>query len=187
MPQAVTHILIPLILMALIRDFYLRESKGRHKRSFPLHYVLIAGLAGLLPDIDIAIFGIINFLKAVPLLSIHRTFTHSIFFPLIFLLLYVIFAVWKDFHIPILRKHKLKVSIILLMIFFGSFMHISLDFILNGVISPLYPFYNITIGLNLISYLPSHIQKIFIPSLDALLLFFWLIYLELKHKISDVV
>ena len=47
MPQAAAHILITIILIALIRDFYIRK-----KKKFPLHYVLIAGLGGILPDLD---------------------------------------------------------------------------------------------------------------------------------------
>jgi len=57
MPQAVLHILVPLILMALFKDYY----DKRHKNKFPLYYVLIAGIAGLLPDLDVAAFFIIFF------------------------------------------------------------------------------------------------------------------------------
>jgi len=49
MPQAVTHILAPILLVSIFRDFCLRKKDKKH---FSLHYVLIAGLGGILPDID---------------------------------------------------------------------------------------------------------------------------------------
>ena len=57
MPQAVTHILVPIILLSIIRDKIVSKNKKAH---FPLHYVLIAGLAGGLPDIDILISLFLN-------------------------------------------------------------------------------------------------------------------------------
>ena len=45
MPEAVTHILIPILLVALFRDFYWKK-RNKGKNNFPLHYVLIAGLGG---------------------------------------------------------------------------------------------------------------------------------------------
>ena len=71
MPQVVLHILIPLILAALFKDYY----DGRHKKKLPLHYVLIAGVAGVVPDLDIAVFWILHS-SGFTLSEIHRTFTH---------------------------------------------------------------------------------------------------------------
>tara|TARA_Y100000310_G_scaffold345426_1_gene464826 strand:+ start:6318 stop:6482 length:165 start_codon:yes stop_codon:yes gene_type:complete len=51
MPQAVTHILIPILLVSLLRDLFVKRGK-----KFSSHYILIAGLGGVLPDIDIAFF-----------------------------------------------------------------------------------------------------------------------------------
>ena len=48
MPYAVTHVIFALVIADVIRDYVVRD-----KKKFPLHYVLIAGIAGLLPDIDI--------------------------------------------------------------------------------------------------------------------------------------
>jgi len=53
MPQAVTHILVPILLVAIFRDFYLKKKSKRH---FPLHYVFLAGIGGILLDIDIIFF-----------------------------------------------------------------------------------------------------------------------------------
>ncbi|MBU0760230.1 MAG: metal-dependent hydrolase [Nanoarchaeota archaeon] len=117
MPQAVLHILVPLVLAALFKDWY--ESK-KGKGTFPLHYVLIAGLAGLIPDIDIIAFWILYFF-GFSLLEVHRTFAYTIFVPLIFLALALAF---KNARIKQIRKHKLKLSVIFLMIAFGAFVHL---------------------------------------------------------------
>tara|TARA_Y100000034_G_scaffold125404_1_gene174896 strand:- start:851 stop:994 length:144 start_codon:yes stop_codon:yes gene_type:complete len=47
MPYAVTHVLVAIIVAELLRDYW---------KKFNLHYVLIAGIGGLLPDIDIIVF-----------------------------------------------------------------------------------------------------------------------------------
>lgn len=174
MPQAVTHILIPIILVSIIRDFFIKN-----KRKFPLHYVLIAGLGGILPDIDYIAYLFNNF----PL-EAHRTFLHSIFFPAIFLLLFIVF---HNINIKELEKHRLKLSIIFLMLSLGILIHIILDASIQGNIIPFYPFSLIPIGLNLINYLPEKLQQIATPSIDAILLIIWISYLELKHKISDFI
>jgi membrane-bound metal-dependent hydrolase YbcI (DUF457 family) len=179
MPQAVTHVLIPSILASIIRD---RKTK-KNKRKFPLHYVLIAGIAGLLPDIDvIAFWGLYFFGFTIE--EVHRNFTHTIFVPLLFLALYYLFGKMK---IRELGKHKLRLNLIFLMISFGSFVHLILDAFLTGKIMPFYPLFKFGFGLNLVGYLPLPLSKIAIPCLDAALLVLWMIYLEVKHKISDFI
>ena len=180
MPQAILHILVPLVLAALFKDWY--ESK-KGKGSFPLHYVLIAGLAGLIPDLDIVAFWILYFF-GFTLETVHRTFLHSIFVPIIFLVLAFSF---KKVRIRHIRKHKIKLSTIFLMIAFASFTHLVLDAIFSGFIMPIYPFSVFTIGLNLAGLFPEPLDGLFIPSLEAALLFVWLAYLEIKHKISDFI
>ena len=48
MPLAVTHILVPIILMDLLRDHILKRNKIITNKN-----VLLAGLGGLFPDIDL--------------------------------------------------------------------------------------------------------------------------------------
>ena len=105
MPQAVLHILAPLVIMSLFKDIY--EGKKK-KRFFSLHYVLIAGLAGLLPDLDIVVFWVLHFF-GFTLDVIHRTFTHNIFIPLAFLLMFFIF---QNVRMKELGRHKLKLNVI---------------------------------------------------------------------------
>ena len=179
MPQAVTHFLIPAIIVALWRDYYRRKNKEK----FPLHYVLIAGLAGLLPDIDILAYSVLNFF-GFSFWDVHRTITHSFFFPLFFLLLFFIFSKTK---IKALGKHEMTLHGIFLVIAFGTFMHLVLDWALSGAIMPFYPISGIKIGLNLVGKLPSPFDNMVIPILDAALLILWMIYMELKHKLSDFI
>ncbi len=184
MPQAVTHILVPILLTAIFRDFYLRK---RDKKHFPLHYVLFAGLGGVLPDIDfilsliLALFGVENW-------YIHKTFSHSLFFPLI---LFFLFLILKPVHakakICNIGKHNLKLSTIFLMLSFGVLVHIMLDSLFGHMAYFFYPFSMNDYGINLISYLPQGFQSIAMPLLDGVLLVIWIIYLEAKHKISDFI
>lgn len=48
MPLAVTHVLLTIIAVDLFRDYFLKN-----KRYFTIHTVFIAGIAGLLPDMDL--------------------------------------------------------------------------------------------------------------------------------------
>jgi len=180
MPQAVTHFLIPAILTALFRGYYLSKKS---KRTFPLHYILIAGLAGLLPDLDIAIFYILSF-SGYTIETLHRTFTHNIFFPLGFLLIGFIVIGTRNKE---LGKHKLKLSTIFFIIAFGITTHLILDATLAGTIQPFYPINTTTLSLNLLDNLPQQFQDTIIPVIDAVLLVFWMIYIEVKHKISDYI
>ena len=178
MPQAVTHFLIPLILLGLFQDFFVKN-----KKTFPIHYVFIGGLAGLLPDLDIALYYLLSFF-GFNINEVHRTFSHNIFLVLFFIFLGLIF--WNVKHKG-LGKHHLKLRIIFFVIAFGVFTHLLLDAIISGAIMPFFPFSNFAIGLNLISLFPLPWQNTIIPTLDAVLLIFWMIYLEVKHKISDFI
>ncbi len=184
MPQAVTHILIPILLISLFRDFYLRK---RDKKHFPLHYVLIAGLGGVLPDIDIPISFLLNIL-GFESWNIHKTFTHSIFFPLLFFILFLAFRpVHKKARVCNLTRHNLKLSTIFLILSFGILTHLLLDSIFGETALFFYPFSALNLSINLVGYLPAGLQGYFTATLDGVLLVIWLIYLELKHKISDFI
>ena len=175
MPQAATHILVPLVLADIYRD-YIAE------RRFNLRYVLIVGLAGLLPDIDILIAWVINFFSTVVISEFHRTFTHSIFFPLMF---FILFLLTKTYNSNFFKKQKLKLHYIFLALAFGTFIHLILDAFLSGPIYILYPLSNLTLGLTP-SFLATF-QGTFYAGLDAILLAAWLIHEELKHRISDYI
>ena len=178
MPQAVTHFLIPVILLELFRDFFIKN-----KKTFPIHYVFIGGLAGLLLDLDIAAYYILSFF-GFTIQEIHRTFSHNLFFPLIFVILAFVFYNFKSKG---LGKHHLKLRNIFFVIAFGISIHLLLDAIISGVIMPLYPLSTYTIGLNLISLLPALWQNTILPTMDAILLILWMIYIEVRHRISEII
>ena len=180
MPYAVTHFLFPVIIVSIIRDYFYRKSG----KKFPLHYVLIAGLGGVLPDIDI-----ITYLFLQPFgfsySDIHRTITHSLFPILILVFLGFIFHRIK---VNVLGNHKIKLSIICWVLSFSFFIHILLDALITGeTIKLLYPFSHFTLWSNLTDILPQHLSPLFTPLLDGILLIIWIIYLEAKHKISDFI
>ncbi len=179
MPYAVTHFLIPAILIAIFRDYYLSKKE---KRSFPLHYVLIAGLSGLLIDFDYLVYyGFRLFGSNFPS---HRIFFHNFLFPLSFLVFGFIFIKFENKE---LGKHKLKLSSIFFIVCFSSIIHLILDGVIIGRVMLLYPFSIQNFGLDLISYLPEIIQSSAIPIIDAFLLSFWMLWVEWRHKISDFI
>lgn len=183
MPQAVTHILVPLLLLSFIRDYILSKNAKAH---FPLHYVLIAGIAGVLPDIDI-IFSVILKLTGYSAWWIHKTFTHSLFFPTIFLAL---FFILRPFHARTrfctIGRHKLKLGTIALMIAIGSYIHIGLDMLAGDQAYLFYPFSLHDYGIHLFSLLPFD-HELVAALLDGILLVIWIVYLEVRHKISDFI
>src|SRR3989344_7176076 len=166
MPYAVTHILVPIVLLSIFRDFYLKKKT---KKKFPLHYVLIAGLGGVLPDIDILLSIILNFF-GIKNWDIHRTFTHSIYFPIFLFVLFILFyKIDTKARICNLTRHKLKLSYIFLFISIGTIIHIFLDYSFG---TELY--------LYLIRVFPLEIRRMILSILDGILLVIWIVYLELK-------
>lgn len=168
MPLAVTHILIPMIGIDFIRDHFFKT----HRRKWPNKYIFLVGVAGLLPDIDYPI--------SILLLgntTLHRTITHTFWFPLAF---FIGFFIFYNFF----RKAKLfKFTVwkALLIITVGISIHLFLDAFLTGNVNFFYPFSDKVFGLNII---PGEWDW-FYHSLDALLLFGWLLHEEMEHNISE--
>ena len=121
MPYVVTHFLVPAIIISILREFYLK------KRGFPLHYVLIAGLGGVLMDLDYLLFYVFSFLGMN--FPSHRIFFHNLSFILIFLIIGFSFMKVK---FNLLGKHKLKLSTIFFIISFACLIHLFLDWALMG-------------------------------------------------------
>ena len=176
MPYAVTHILIALIVADIIRDYLVKN-----KKKFPLHYVLIAGIAGLLPDADTIIYWVLNMLYNIPSSLVHRLYSHNLFIALIFLILGFLTIKAKNRS---LSKHKLKLSMIFYMIALGYFVHLVLDYLLSGKIMPLFPFSTLKVGLELTA---GKLGDSILQGIDAILLVLWLVHEEIKHRISDFI
>ena len=174
MPLAVTHVLASVVATGLYRDHV-----TKHKKYFTLHTVFLAGLFGLLPDIDIALRMIaakIGF--DVPLLLQHGGITHTPFFAALFFI--PGFALWAR------KKHKIGMYF-----FVGAAMimlHILLDYVLGGGnhegIMFLFPFMMNGWKIHLLGRLGL---KDVPMALDAVILLSWLWYIEVKHRITDFV
>jgi len=175
MPQAVTHIIIPLVMADIYRDYIA-------KKKFNICYVLIAGLAGLLPDIDILFAWLLKSFSDITISLIHRTITHSLLFPFLFLIL---FLLAKNYNPNFLKRQKLKLNYVFIAIAFGTLVHIILDFTFSGSVYILYPLSNFKIGLNIIPL--GYFEGTFFAGLDAIILVLWLVHEELKHRISDYI
>lgn len=180
MPQAVTHVLVPIIILSIFRNFYRKKTN----KKFPLQYVLIGGLAGVIPDFDIPLFWVMHYF-GYSFDQIHRTFLHTIFIPAIFLALAFIsrYTIKKR-----IGRNKLSLTMIMVLCAFGSLMHLTLDATLSGYIKPFYPFSEMTIGTGFpFTVFPEHMAVMLIATLDGVLFILWILYLELKHKISDFI
>ena len=163
MPLAVTHVLLTIVIVGAYRDFV-----TKHKKYFSLHTILVAGIAGLLPDIDVPLGWITNLQ--------HGTVTHTPLFGLLFLI--PAFILYHN------KKHKM--AMYFYVISFGILFHLLLDLVLGGGayegIMLFWPLYTYSYKIHLFSgYKTASI------SLDAIILLVWLYEEEIKHKIKDFI
>ena len=166
MVQAVLHIIIPLIVFDLIRHYYFN-------RKFPRYIILIGGIAGILPDIDVPLSWLLSFVAGKNI-SIHGQFTHTLFYTLHWLILFLFFYFKNDRKLFTKSNHK---PLVFLVITLGGIIHLSLDCISGGYYF-FWPFSNA-------NYCPSFISESIAPGLDAILLILWLIHEETHHLIRD--
>ena len=178
MPHAVFHIIFAILIAELIREYFVKD-----KRKFPIHYVFIAGIAGALPDLDIAAFWILNFF-GYSIEEVHRTFTHTLLVPLVFLFLGLI--TW-NFKNKEFGKRHMKLHTIFFMASLGVITHLLFDATISGSVMPFYPLNKISFGINVMQFLPLELQNLLLPCMDAGIFIMWLFWLEYKHKISSFI
>ena len=168
MPNAVVHVLFTIIVIDLFRDHVLKD-----KRSLPLHYVFLGGFAGLLPDIDIPFFWLVKHILGFEVPWLHRLFTHSLLFVLVFL-------------IPALFLWNLKKSWskIMFIFAFGVAFHIFLDWLFTGGVMPFYPISHQVYGPNIFGLIGF---EDIAQGMEAIVLLWWLWHEERTHKISDFI
>jgi membrane-bound metal-dependent hydrolase YbcI (DUF457 family) len=172
MPFAVTHILTAIILIDLFRIY------GLKKKRFPLWLVLVGGISGLLPDIDIAIAWFLEIVFNISI-NIHQIYTHSLIIPAALLIIALLCK-------HVIAKKQETLFHILLVVAAGWTTHVLLDGIFAT--APLFfPFTNERFGLRLVETLFSNIQGTLYMGLDAILLIFWLIYEWYNKKIKDYI
>ena len=164
MPNAVTHVIVAIVLIDLVRD-YLFKKKG-----FPLYLVLIGGIFALLPDLDVLAGWILGTLEY------HRVFTHNFIVPLVFGL--VTLGLWYFFRKKEYWKWVLVAGV-------GYLIHVLLDLIFSGYVYPLWPFSAFQYGLQLVPY--SLFGGTIYAGIDAMILIVWLVHEYWQHNIRDYI
>ena len=168
MPYTTTHVLVAIIAIELFRAYFFKDNK-----KFPRYYILIAAIAGILPDLE--------YIFQLP--DLHRGFLHSLFFPLI-LFFIGMFILKSGVKINWVRKRHLKLSFIFFIFAAGSLLHIFLDVVIRDGGMLFYPFSYVVYGLNLVSLFPFS-ETLVLIGLDTVLLFFWIFWMEFKLKVDD--
>ncbi len=184
MPLAVTHIMVPIIVMELFRDFY-----PQIKEQFERKYVFLLGMAGILPDADVVIFNIANMIGApFPESNLgHRILFHNVWLPLGFFVFYLIFRYLSMKNRKTMKKYS-SFSKVFIIMFFGFVAHLLLDGILTGYVMPFYPISDYMMNWDIIGKLAAFTgipQLTILVSMDASLLMFWLWHQETEKHISD--
>ncbi len=166
MALAVTHVLVAIVLLDLARHYLFGQQR------FPRYLVVIGGIAGLLPDIDIPLGWLLSFFTGTEI-GLHRLFTHSLFFVFLFLLMGIIRQYQE-------QGNEKRWSKIFYVIAFGWFIHLVLDCLYGGSSSFLWPFDG---G---ISFCPAKpLDDLYAMGIDAILLVAWLVHEEVQKKVKD--
>lgn len=169
MPEAVTHVILTIILVDIYRDYIAKD-----KNSIPMKWVFYGGVAGLLPDIDVPLHWVLRFFIDLPAYGdFHRTITHSVFFVGFFVLLAIV-----------LTLEKKKLATLAWIVAFGVSFHIALDMLLAGYVTFFYPVSNTVIGLDLLN--KAGLEGL-VHGLEALILLGWLWHEQIAHRITDYI
>jgi len=168
MPFTTTHVLVSIILIELFREYFFKDNK-----KFPRYYILIAAIAGILPDIE--------YIFLFP--DLERGFLHSLFFPLI-LFLVGLFVLRSGIKNNWIRKRHLKLPFIFFIFAAGSLLHILLDVIIRDGSRLFFPFSDYLLGFNLVSLIPIS-EDLVLIGIDTILLFFWIFWMEFKLRVDD--
>ena len=164
MAFAVTHIILTIVILDIFRHYVFGFKK------FPRYLLIIGGIAGLAPDIDIPLSRLLTLLSGSTF-DLHRVFTHSIIFVILFLLIGIVFQFWKK---------NPKWSKIFYVVSFGWILHLILDCFYVG------PTYSIFWPFNFVSsFCPGWDWNPYASEIDAIILVIWFIHEEIAHKIKD--
>ena len=173
MPYAVAHVILTIVIADIYRDYFA-------KRKFPMIYVLIAGIAGLLPDIDILAGGLFNLIFKTHY-NFHRVYTHSLLYAITFFVSSIIFLLARKKEYKIFNFHVQNHALVLFFfaMSFGWFMHVALDCALAAD-----GYLNLIPSIPL-SFCPSPFSNNVLAGFDAIILVLWLIHEQWKHDIVD--
>ena len=173
MPYAVTHVILTIVIADLYRDYVA-------KKKFPMVYVLVAGIAGLVPDLDVPASWVFNLVFGTDY-DFHRIYTHSLLYSIIFFSMALLFLLARGEKYKIAKwvVHKQAIVIFFFAMSFGWIMHVTLDCALaaDGNLN-LIP----SIPLN---FCPHPFSNEALMGFDAIILVLWLIPEQYRHDIKD--
>jgi len=173
MAYAVTHVVFTIVLISLYRHYIA-------KKKFSNWYVLIGGIAGLLPDLDVPAQWIASAVLGETI-KLHRVFTHSFIFIGAFMLIAAIFWIMrhKKFHMFKREWTYEHVALFFTVIAFGWLIHLVLDCAIASD-------YGLTLfpGIPL-NFCPHPFSSEAMMGIDAIVLILWLIHEEYAHKIKE--
>jgi len=163
MALAVTHIILTIAFLDIFRHYFFGLKK------FPRYLLIIGGIAGLAPDLDIPISWILTLFNGSSV-NIHGLFTHSIFFALLFA---IIGAVLQ-------YKKNLKWAKIFYVVAVGWTLHIFLDCFYGTDSNKLFLW-----PLQVLpTFCPSWNLYSYAHSTEAIILVLWLVHEEIHNKIK---
>ena len=183
MAYAVTHVIVAIVLIDLYRDYIA-------KKKFSTWYVLIGGIAGLLPDIDVPVQWMASNIVGKTI-TFHRIWTHSVVFVVSFLIIGILFHLKKNKKLTlpksIFKKNIWKkisyghIALFFIVVGVGWLTHIVLDCGLAGD-------YNLTwLPGNPLGFCPHPLSSEHLYGLDAVILILWLVHEQWAHKIKDFI
>jgi len=175
MPYAVAHVILTIVVADIYRDYFA-------KKKFPMIYVLIAGIAGLLPDADIPAGWIFNSIFGADY-SFHRIYTHSLIYAAAFFLAAMAVSFFAKDKCKFLKWNVPKQAIVMFLLAasFGWLMHMALDCTVsaNGYLN-LIPSVPLTLC-------PHPWGNDAVAGFDAVILILWLIHEQWRHDIKDYI
>lgn len=175
MPYAVAHVILTIVIADIYRDYI-------SKKRFSMIYVFVAGIAGLIPDLDVPASWLYNLIFGTNY-NFHRIYTHSLLYAIIFFALALIFLALKkeDYKIAKWNVPKGAIAMFFFALSFGWFMHIALDCSLAAD-----GYLNLIPSLPL-TFCPHPFSNDVLAGFDAVILVLWLLHEQWKHKIKDYI
>ena len=173
MPFAAAHVILTIVIADIYRDYI-------SKKRFPMIYVFIAGIAGLLPDLDVPAGWLFNLMLKTNY-NFHRVYTHSLIYAIAFFFIAMAFLFSGKEKYKILKWNVPKQAFFMffLAMAFGWFMHIALDCALAAD-----GYLNLLPSIPL-KFCPHPFSNQVLVGFDAIILVLWLIHEQWKHEIKD--
>ena len=163
MAFAVMHVLGAIIILEIVRHYIIGPKK------FPKYLVVIGGIAGLLPDIDIPLGWVYFWVSGVHV-DLHATsISHSLIWVVLFVSLGLLFRCIAD----------KRWSYIAYVIAAGWAIHIGFDWFYGEYKLIFWPFATSQ------SFFPTWEIWRYSESIDAILLVLWLVHEEIHKRIKD--